>query len=81
MKKCTGCGISLENEAHQNGVCWDCYMKLDLEQYNQEQKKKKEFECEEQEASSYLQPTPPIEYVVIVGRLIADVHSHESNNL
>ena len=47
MKECSGCGIDLKNEAHQNGVCWDCYMRLDLEQYEQEQKKKIGFDSEE----------------------------------
>ena len=34
--KCKECSTNIEREAHDNYICFDCYCRLDLLQYEEE---------------------------------------------
>ena len=42
--KCEMCGTSVDREAHDRGICFDCYCILSLADYEEHQKKNTEEE-------------------------------------
>ena len=42
--KCEMCGTSVAREAHDRGICFDCYCILSLADYEEHQKKSTEEE-------------------------------------
>ena len=69
--ECKECGTSVDKEAHDNYICYDCWCRLDLIVHEELQKKNSE---EEQVMHSYL-PTPSHlgEFVITAGLLTAGV--------
>ena len=66
--KCELCGTSVDREAHDRGICFDCYCILSLADYEEHQKKN----TEEEQVSC--PPTPShFGFVITAGLLIAGV--------
>ena len=69
--KCEMCGTSVAREAHDRGICFDCYCILSLADYEEHQKKNTEEEqlCIPSPAT----PSHHVETVTTAGPLIAGV--------
>ena len=46
--ECKECGTNVEREAHDNGICFDCYCQMDLRSYEEHQKKNYTLNSEEE---------------------------------
>ena len=75
--KCRDCGTNIDLEVHQDFICYDCWSRADLAQYELEQKKKNN---RGRRVGLYPIPPPTLlshlhirESADIVGRLIVGV--------
>jgi hypothetical protein len=46
--ECIECGSNIDREAHDRGICFDCYCQMDLRAYEEHQKKNGTHNSEEE---------------------------------
>ena len=71
--KCEMCGTSVAREAHDRGICFDCYCRMDLQAYEEHQKKNDLLNSEEEQVLRSPTPSHLGEIVITAGLLIAGV--------
>ena len=74
--ECKECGTKTDREATDQGICFDCYCKLDLIAYEEHQKKNIMIFEEEQ---ACILPTPSHLHVITAGLLTAGVTDARAN--
>ena len=72
--ECKECGTSLQFEAHENSICFDCYCRMDLV-VHEELQKKNGITSDEEEQECIPVPTPSHLVVIVItaGLLTAGV--------
>lgn len=75
--ECKECGTNIDREAHDRGICFDCYCQMDLRSYEEHQKKNDTHNSEEEQACILPTPSHLGEFVITAGRLTAVVVTFE----
>ncbi len=70
VMECKECGTNTDREAIDNGICFDCYSRLDLVAYEEHQKKNSD---EEEQACILPTPSHLGEIVITAGLWTAGV--------